>query len=74
MIDPLEGFQLINFDEKTGAATIAISGALLNVASQREALAKRAIEVISHDNGVTVTTVDFVAREAIDENSRKGAE
>ena len=72
MTDPLEGFQLINFDEGTGTATIAISAAILGAASQDEALTQRAIDVISHDNGITVKTVVFVAREADDETSSKG--
>lgn len=66
MTDPIEGFQLINFDEKTGAATIDISRSMLSATSHHDALTERAMKIISRDSGVTVRSVELVARESDD--------
>lgn len=73
MTDPLEGFNLIDFNEESGEATIAIANLILQSESQETVLFERAKAIILKDNGFTIKSVKWVAREDQD-RSNKGAE
>ena len=63
--DPIEGFQLVNYDDEMKEATVAVDSALLALASQREALAEKAKQIILRDHGKTVHSVLFVERPGV---------
>jgi hypothetical protein len=50
--DPLEGFQITDYDPETEFVTIQIHRSILGNARQREAVAKRAVEIIEGGPGV----------------------
>ncbi len=50
--DPLEGFQTKDYDPDSKFVTIQIDRRLLANARQREAIAKKCVEIISYGEGV----------------------
>lgn len=45
--DPLEGFQITDYDPKTEFVTIEIHRSILSNPGQQEAIAKKAVEIIN---------------------------
>lgn len=65
--DPLEGFHITDYDAATETVTISVHRYLLKHQVQRDALAKKFIEIIS--SGPSVRSVTVIARDA-PENSK----
>jgi hypothetical protein len=58
--DPLEGLQITDYDSKTEFVTIEIHRSILANPRQREAVAKKAVEII--EGGPSVSGVHIVPR------------
>lgn len=59
--DPIEGFQIVGYDESTKKLTIAVDPLILRSKSQEHPIAVKAIEIMEHGPGVD--GVEFVPRD-----------
>jgi L-alanine-DL-glutamate epimerase-like enolase superfamily enzyme len=57
--DPIEGFQIIDYDQATETLTIAVDEALFKHAKSKEAMSQKAVDIIG---GPSVSKVVFVPR------------
>jgi hypothetical protein len=65
--EPLEGFHVTEYDDTTEEVKISVHKYLLKHPRQRDALAKKFVEIIS--SGPSVRTVTAVARDEPEEES-----